>query len=57
MVGDERQAVFEELLQYSNDQGYFVPLYVPMNNFAADPALHFSPRADGLYEFSETSCE
>ncbi|WP_156758829.1 ABC transporter substrate-binding protein [Microbacterium karelineae] len=57
VVGDEREAVFQELLQYSNDMGYFVPLYVPMNSFAADPALDFTPRADGLFEFRETSAE
>jgi peptide/nickel transport system substrate-binding protein len=32
-----------------------VPLYVPMNNFAADPTLDWAPRADGLYDFTETS--
>lgn len=55
--GEERQAVFRELLQYSNDNGYFVPLYVPMNNFVADAALDFAPRADGLYDLNETSFE
>ncbi|GAA3664942.1 ABC transporter substrate-binding protein [Microbacterium marinilacus] len=57
VVGEERQAVFRELLQYSNDNGYFVPLYVPMNNFAADTSLDFVPRADGLFDLSETSFE
>lgn len=57
VVGAEREAVFQELLQYSNDQGYFVPLYVPMNSFAADPELRFTPRADGLFDFHETSFE
>ncbi|WOF23516.1 ABC transporter substrate-binding protein [Microbacterium betulae] len=55
VTGPEREAVFAELLAYSNAQGYFVPLYVPMNNFAADPALDWAPRADGLYDFTETS--
>ncbi|WP_169564312.1 ABC transporter substrate-binding protein [Microbacterium indicum] len=55
VVGDDREAAFAELLQYSNDEGYFVPLYVPMNSFAAAPALDFTPRADGLYDFTETS--
>lgn len=55
VTGADREAVFAELLDYSNSQGYFVPLYVPMNNFAADPALEWEPRADGLYDFSETS--
>ena len=55
VTGEEREAVFAELLDYSNTQGYFVPLYVPMNSFAADPALDWAPRADGLYDFTETS--
>ncbi|GAA4783878.1 ABC transporter substrate-binding protein [Microbacterium gilvum] len=55
VTGEEREAVFAELLDYSNTQGYFVPLYVPANNFAADPALDWAPRADGLYDFTETS--
>jgi peptide/nickel transport system substrate-binding protein len=55
VTGEEREAVFAELLDYSNEQGYFVPLYVPMNNFAADPTLDWAPRADGLYDFTETS--
>ncbi|WP_221584948.1 ABC transporter substrate-binding protein [Microbacterium sp. G2-8] len=57
VVGEEREAVFRELLQYSNDEGYFVPLYVPMNSFATDPALQFTPRADGQFDFHETSFE
>lgn len=55
VVGEERESVFADLLNYSNTQGYFVPLYVPMNNFAADPSLDWTPRADGLYDFTETS--
>jgi len=55
--GEERQAVFAELLDYSNAQGYFVPLYVPANNYAAAGSLNWEPRADGLYDFTETSFE
>lgn len=55
VIGEEREAVFAELLEYSNTQGYFVPLYVPANNFAADAALEWEPRADGLFDFTETS--
>jgi len=54
VTGDDRLEVFAELLSYSNEQGYFVPLYVPMNNYAADPDLDWTPRADGLFDFSQT---
>lgn len=57
LEGDERQSVFAELLDYSNAQGYFVPLYVPANNYAAAGSLRWQPRADGLYDFTETSFE
>lgn len=52
--GGERLEVFEELLTYSNEQGYFIPLYVPANNFAVDKDLDWVQRADGLYDFSAT---
>ena len=52
--GGGRLEVFEELLSYSNDNSYFIPLYVPANNFAVDGDLDWSPRADGLYDFSAT---
>ncbi|MBF4458199.1 MULTISPECIES: ABC transporter substrate-binding protein [unclassified Pseudoclavibacter] len=55
VTGEERLDVFAELLNYSNEQGYFVPLYVPMNNYAADPDLDWTPRADGLFDFTQTS--
>lgn len=55
--GDARQEVFAKLLDYSNTQGYFVPLYVPFNNFAAVSGLRWTPRADGLYDFTGTSFE
>ena len=55
VTGEARQEVFAELLDYSNEQGYFVPLYVPMNNYAADPDLDWTPRADGLFDFTQTS--
>ncbi|SDQ67323.1 ABC transporter substrate-binding protein [Microbacterium sp. cf332] len=55
--GAEREDVFAELLGYSNEQVYFVPLYVPANNFAAGSSLQWTPRADGLYDFTETSFE
>ncbi|QLD11536.1 ABC transporter substrate-binding protein [Microbacterium oleivorans] len=55
--GAEREDVFAELLDYSNAQAYFVPLYVPANNFAAGGSLRWEPRADGLYDFTETSFE
>lgn len=55
VTGEERLDVFAELLTYSNEQGYFVPLYVPMNNYAADPDLDWTPRADGLFDFTQTS--
>lgn len=53
VTGEEREAIFAELLTYSNEQGYFVPLYVPRNTFAADETLEWSPRADGLFDFKE----
>ncbi|WP_168195324.1 ABC transporter substrate-binding protein [Cryobacterium sp. LW097] len=53
--GESRLEVFSELLSYSNEQGYYVPLYVPMNNYAADPDLDWTPRADGLFDFTQTS--
>lgn len=52
--GGERLQIFEELLSYSNDNSYFIPLYVPANNFAVDGDLDWAPRADGLYDFSST---
>lgn len=52
--GDARLDVFRELLGYSNEQSYFIPLYVPANNFAVDKALDWTQRADGLYDFSAT---
>ncbi|NHI16104.1 ABC transporter substrate-binding protein [Microbacterium excoecariae] len=55
VTGPEREEVFAELLQYSNDQVYFVPLYVPMNAFAVAADSGFTPRADGLFDFRETS--
>jgi peptide/nickel transport system substrate-binding protein len=55
VAGDSRLEVFAELLEYSNEQGYYVPLYVPMNNYAADPDLDWTPRADGLFDFTQTS--
>ncbi|GMA29523.1 hypothetical protein GCM10025874_27760 [Arenivirga flava] len=57
VTGQDRLDVFAELLNYSNEQGYFVPLYVPMNNYAADPDLDWTPRADGLFDFSRTVFE
>ncbi|MCT9821441.1 ABC transporter substrate-binding protein [Microbacterium sp. W1N] len=55
--GEARQDVFAELLDYSNTQGYFVPLYVPANNYAAAGTLAWEPRADGLFDFTGTSFE
>lgn len=55
VTGEERIEVFAELLDYSNEQGYYVPLYVPMNNYAADQQLDWTPRADGLFDFTQTS--
>lgn len=52
--GQERLQVFNELLAHSNDQGYFIPLYVPATNFAVDQKLDWTQRADGLYDFSAT---
>ncbi|KQR03842.1 hypothetical protein ASF72_05880 [Arthrobacter sp. Leaf141] len=52
--GAARLDVFKELLTYSNDKAYFIPLYVPANNFAVDKSLAWTQRADGLYDFSAT---
>ena len=52
--GQDRLSVFEELLGLSNEQGYYIPLYVPANNFAVDTKLDWTQRADGLYDFSTT---
>ena len=52
--GEDRLKVFKELLSYSNDNGYYVPLYTPANNFAVDKEVDWTQRADGLYDFSAT---
>lgn len=47
VAGADRVAVFDQLATLNRDQAYILGLYTPDTDYAVDPAVSWTPRADG----------
>lgn len=53
--GAEREAVFKELFTLNVDQALLLGLYTPNTDYAVDPNVNWTPRADGLFVLNEVT--
>lgn len=52
-TGDERTAVYEEILDLNDANVQTVPLYVNNYTYAIDPAFDWSPAKDGIFRIQD----
>lgn len=52
--GAARIDVFRKLFSLNDQQAYIVGLYTPQTDYAVNPSLEWTPRADGEFYFGDT---